>query len=444
MGRRFTFVDLFAGIGGFRIALENVGGECIASSEIDSDAIHVYKKNWIYDPAKHNLGDITKIEKLPSCDLIVGGVPCQSWSIAGKNKGSQDPRGKLWNEVIRLVKRNKPKAFIFENVKGLSDPRHKNSLSFLIDSFSCANYRVQFKVLNSYDFGVPQNRDRIFIVGIRNDLINADFSWPQPVNKHTHLYNILDIEKPIKKYQQTFHIERDSFGNRVSVGFNKLTPVGKKNPFFVLTDIRNGSTSIHSWEIIKTTKRQKEICLIMMKNRRKSVYGKCDGNPISFKDLKELIPNLKIKELNNLISLNILKRDRSGKFEFVNRRISGGISGVYRIYLPESTFFSTLTATGNKDMIATTGIKSKNYREGFIKEILLKRKYRAISSKEMVIIQGFPLDFITHEKESKNTKLFGNAVSVPVIEAIAKSLIRTGCFKNINLKKNYNEVVLAS
>ena len=120
MQKKFTFVDLFSGVGGFRIPLEKLGGKCVAYSEIDKNAIEVYKRNF---NTSHEtfLDDITSVKTAPKCDLIVGGVPCQAWSVAGKKKGFDDPRGKLWKDTIRVVKKAKPKAFIFENVKGLYD-----------------------------------------------------------------------------------------------------------------------------------------------------------------------------------------------------------------------------------------------------------------------------------------------------------------------------------
>jgi DNA (cytosine-5)-methyltransferase 1 len=142
--KKFKFIDLFAGIGGFRLGLEAIGGQCIASSEIDTHANRVYQQNWQADPKEHNLGDICKIQSLPEHDLLVGGVPCQSWSIAGKNRGIEDPRGKLWLEVIRLLRQSKPTAFIFENVKGLYDLRHRAALTYLLDSFSEIGYQIHY------------------------------------------------------------------------------------------------------------------------------------------------------------------------------------------------------------------------------------------------------------------------------------------------------------
>lgn len=137
ISEKFTFVDLFSGIGGFRIALEDLGGKCLGYSEIDPDAIEVYQRNFInyLNPNEPNFGNITHLGKLPletEIDLIVGGVPCQPWSIAGKIKGFEDARGQLWFDAIRVVEENQPKAFIFENVKGLIEPRHQSSFEVIL------------------------------------------------------------------------------------------------------------------------------------------------------------------------------------------------------------------------------------------------------------------------------------------------------------------------
>ncbi|MFM6277219.1 MAG: DNA cytosine methyltransferase, partial [Dolichospermum sp.] len=155
---KFTFLDLFSGIGGFRIPLEELGGICLGYSEIDKEAIKVYQNNFIRDTNADEpyLGDITNLNKLPfDIDVIVGGVPCQPWSIAGKLKGLDDPRGQLWIDVFRVVKANQPKAFIFENVKGLTEPRNRPSLEYILDNLTSSGYVVKYQVLNSYDFGLP-------------------------------------------------------------------------------------------------------------------------------------------------------------------------------------------------------------------------------------------------------------------------------------------------
>ncbi|MCL6752887.1 DNA (cytosine-5-)-methyltransferase [Nostoc sp. CCCryo 231-06] len=193
---KFTFIDLFAGIGGFRIPLQELGGICLGYSEIDKEAIKVYQNNFIRDANAEEayLEDITNLNKLPfEIDLLVGGVPCQPWSIAGKLQGLDDPRGKLWIDVFRVVKANQPKAFILENVKGLTEPRNRKSLEYILNNLTVCGYVVKHQVLNSYDFGLPQDRDRIFIVGIRNDIEKCwAFTFPNSLNKQLKLYQETD------------------------------------------------------------------------------------------------------------------------------------------------------------------------------------------------------------------------------------------------------------
>lgn len=200
----FSFVDLFAGIGGFRLALESIGGECIGFSEINSDAINTYCDNFNESPS-HNFGDITKIKSLPYTDFITAGVPCQSWSIAGKKLGFDDDRGQLWNDTLYLLNEVRPKAFIFENVKGLADPRNQEALAYILKRIEQAGYIAKKFILNSYDYGVPQHRQRIYIVGFKEEKYLRKFIAPSPVTKRKNLSSVLDdcaeiVKKQLKRY----------------------------------------------------------------------------------------------------------------------------------------------------------------------------------------------------------------------------------------------------
>lgn len=173
MNEKFTFIDLFAGIGGFRIALESIGGRCVFSSEIDDHACEMYKANFGDDP----YCDITKLNPstIPDFDILCAGFPCQSFSICGKQKGFIDEtRGTLFFDIVRILKEKKPKAFILENVKNLTTHDKGRTLTVIIDTLNNLGYSVNYKVLNAKDFGVPQNRERILIVGSR-DGIHFDF-----------------------------------------------------------------------------------------------------------------------------------------------------------------------------------------------------------------------------------------------------------------------------
>jgi len=443
----FNFVDLFAGIGGFRIPLEELGGKCLGFSEIDKNSIKVYKKNFynFENESESELGDVTKLGKLPfrEIDLIVGGVPCQAWSVAGKMKGFDDPRGKLWDDSIRIVKLNQPKAFIFENVKGLKDPRNKQSLQLILSSLRAAGYYLpEPELMNSYDFGLPQNRDRILIVGVRKDLAGLfrNFQYPNPIDKKSYLKDIIGGIKSDGVINKNLNSEL-IHGEKVPYGITRFQNINSLNEFFVFCDTRNGHTTIHSWDLLKTTKREKDICLMLLKNRRKRIYGNSDGNPLSFKHLKELIPDLKIQELEKLVTKRILRQVEGIGFEFVNSKNSSGINGIYRIYLPHSNIFSTLTATGTKDMVSLIDIHAKTpreYREKFISEIVKKKKFREITSKEAGKLQGFPLWFSVHEDERYAKKQFGNAVSTSVIFHLAKTIVDTNIFENESTRKGRN------
>lgn len=427
----FTFVDLFAGIGGFRIPLQELGGKCLGYSEIDERAIKVYEDNFrsYFSSNEERLGDITKIGKLPfEVDIIVGGVPCQSWSVAGNLQGFNDSRGKLWFDTIRVIKINKPKAFILENVRSLMSDAHKESLEIILSKLKSIGYYVKADVLNSYDFGLPQNRERTFIVGIRNDQkIHDEFKFPEPLKNTKRLIDIIDnIEK--KELIKNPRISPYTLlGKKASYSRNQFEKSNEFNDFFVFCDTRAGHTTIHSWDITRTTKRQKEICETILKNRRKSKYGEKDGNPLSYENLKELIVDLKETELQQLINKKILRIVPNKGYEFVNSKNSAGIKGVYRIFLPSCTTIPTLTASGTNDFIAKISLEfcsdPKEYKKLFIKEIYKKKKYRPISAEDARKLQGFPEWFKMHENENTAKFQFGNAVSIPVIYHLAKSLL---------------------
>lgn len=158
------FIDLFAGIGGFRLALESLGAKCVFSSEIDKHAIEMYKENFNDDPSC----DITKLDPnlIPDFDILCAGFPCQAFSISGKQKGFEDSaRGTLFFDICKILEIKKPRAFILENVQNLEKHNRGNSLFIMIKNLNKLGYSISYKILNAKDFGVPQNRERIIIIG---------------------------------------------------------------------------------------------------------------------------------------------------------------------------------------------------------------------------------------------------------------------------------------
>lgn len=170
----FTYFSLFSGIGGFELGIAKAcAGKkqkpvCVGYSEIDPYAIKIYNAHF----SKHkNFGDITKIktETLPDFNLLVGGFPCQSFSIAGKRLGFDDKRGTLFFEIVRILRDKRPRHFVLENVKGLLSHDGGRTFKVIIHALAALGYSVEWQVLNSKDFGIPQNRERVFIVGYHGD-----------------------------------------------------------------------------------------------------------------------------------------------------------------------------------------------------------------------------------------------------------------------------------
>lgn len=326
-----------------------------------------------------------------------------------------------------MVKTSQPKAFIFENVKGLTEPRNRTSLEYIINNLTASGYVIKYQVLNSYDFGLPQDRDRIFIVGIRNDIDNCwGYTFPKPLNKQIKLYDVIPGIQCSNYPKRKFTPEVLYGDGKIPASRGRFQKIDELNDFFTFADIRNGHTTIHSWELIETSPREKIICQTILKNRRKKVYGLKDGNPLKFEILQSLIANLQIEELNTLVDKDILRLVENQGYEFVNSKISSGINGISKIYLPHADAIGTLTATGTRDYVATISIecdKPEIYKQKFIQEIYLNNKYKPLTSQDYAKLQGFPESFQIADNETTAKHQFGNAVSVPVVYHLAKALL---------------------
>ena len=194
----FTFIDLFAGIGGIRLGFESVGGKCVFSSEFDEDACKTYEANF----GEHPAGDITKIEasNIPDFDILLGGFPCQAFSIIGKKEGfSNETCGTLFFEIERILKEKVPKAFMLENVRNLTAHDHGKTFKIIISHLETLGYHVYSSVLNALDYGVPQKRERIIIVGFLDD-VKFEFPKPVPISDRKTLSDILESRVDKKYY----------------------------------------------------------------------------------------------------------------------------------------------------------------------------------------------------------------------------------------------------
>jgi DNA (cytosine-5)-methyltransferase 1 len=188
----FRFIDLFAGIGGMRIPFEKLGGECVFSSEWDEHAQRTYYHNFGEMPK----GDITKIDErdIPDHDILLAGFPCQPFSIIGEKQGFADTRGTLFFDIERILAEKKPSAFLLENVKQLAS--HDGGRTFAVIQSRLLNlgYTVYYEVLNALDFGLPQKRERVFIVGFREPIA---FAFPRRNGNYKSLSGILEPDDKV-------------------------------------------------------------------------------------------------------------------------------------------------------------------------------------------------------------------------------------------------------
>ncbi|MFK5893099.1 MAG: DNA cytosine methyltransferase [Pseudomonadota bacterium] len=321
--QKFRFVDLFAGIGGMRQGFESVGGVCVFSSEYEKNAQSTYEENYGEMP----FGDITKISEndIPEHDILIAGFPCQPFSHAGLKLGIDDTRGTLFYDIARILKKKKPKIALLENVRGLVSHEKGYTLKVILKLLTDIGYKCAIKeeviksdntdaikkqakhmILRSKEFGVPQNRVRIYIVLWRNDL-KTNFEYPIPTNEITRVGDILE-ENPDVKY---------TISDKLWAGHQRRKINNKKN-------------------------------------------GKGFGFGLVTED----------SEYTNTISARYYK-------------------------------------DGSEVLIAQ---KNKNPRK--------------ITPREAARLQGFPEDFIINKSDVQAYKQFGNSVSVPVIKAIAKKVLR--------------------
>ncbi len=221
----FKFIDLFAGIGGIRIPFQEMGGKCVFTSEWDAFAQKTYRINF----GDEIHGDITKVEEntIPDFDILLGGFPCQPFSQAGVHKGFSDTRGTLFFDIERIIKAKRPKAFLLENVKQLVGHDKGRTFKVIQEHLKALNYSVSPKVLRAGDFGVPQNRERIYIVGFDKEYFNLDddfeFEFPTPPKTPTKVGDILqshvDSKYTISERLYAGHLRRKEEHKKKGNGF---------------------------------------------------------------------------------------------------------------------------------------------------------------------------------------------------------------------------------
>lgn len=411
------FIDLFAGTGGIRLGFENacqkhnLKTQCVFSSEIDKNACQSYELNF----GHNSYADITKVDTLPSFDFMLAGFPCQSFSYAGKQRGFGDTRGTLFFDVERLLKKYKPKGFILENVRGLTTHDKGRTFKTIIASLEAIGYKVEYRLLNTSNFNVPQNRVRIYIIGILEESFKLNIvSDTGAVDSHNFkkrngqqslfedmisIKVVSDIleNNPNKKY----HCSDKFIAQLKSVIGEDLSRLNG----YRLIDTRNGN-SIHSWELgIKgeCSDDEVEFMNLLIANRRKKIFGTHqDGKALT----KEQIQTFYKKENFDAVSKSLLKKGYLSNYNDKYNPVCGNMSfEVFKFLDPDSISITLTASDTNRLGVVQNGIP------------------RRLTPRECARLQGFPESYKLLENDKAVYKQMGNAVSVPVIEALTNDLL---------------------
>lgn len=246
-------VSLFSGAGGFDLGFIQAGHEVIWANDIDKDCGETYKHNIGNHFILADIKDIATIE-IPDCDIVIGGFPCQGFSMANRNRTIEDERNQLYLEFVRVVKDKKPKYFVAENVRGLLSIGKGEAIKMIVNDFQNIGYCVDYKVFNAADFGVPQNRNRVIIVGIRKDISTKNFPFPVPT--HAQKNNFLqkkwisigealeNIAEPDEEHNLKNHVfSKYKVTDRNFTGHRKTDP-DKPSPT-ILAKNTGGNVAIH-------------------------------------------------------------------------------------------------------------------------------------------------------------------------------------------------------
>lgn len=423
MAKEIRFIDLFAGIGGIRTglsqALEEAGyiPKCVMTSEIKPYAIKVLQDNYEQD---NIVGDITQVDaaSIPDFDILCGGFPCQAFSSAGKRQGFADTRGTLFFEVERILREKKPKGFILENVEGLVNHDGGKTLEVILSKLVELGYLINFKVLNSSDFGVPQDRKRIYIVGSFNETPNLD----NFEKSYKMVGEILESGKPT---------ESTPFIETLLSHFSVEELFGKS-----IKDKRGGETNIHSWDLEMkgpVSQEQKDLLNMILRERRKKKWAEeigidwMDGMPLTYTHIYSFFPHPKLQEM-----LDDLTEKGYIKFEHPKRKItSTDIFGTtvtkrqhdttlpkgYNIVAGKLSF--PISKVMGPQEIAPT-LVAMDMQKLYVAD---NKGLRKLTLREGLRLFGYPETMELNVSVKDGYDLLGNTVVVPVIKAVATRLI---------------------
>jgi DNA (cytosine-5)-methyltransferase 1 len=382
---KFKFIDLFAGIGGFHLALEKLGGECVFASEIDKKAQDVYEDNFNLRPK----GDITKIDEkdIPSHDVLCAGFPCQPFSHAGFQKGMNETRGTLFFDIMRIIKHHKPKYLILENVQNLVKHDEGNTWKVISENIKEAGYIIPNEpiIISPHNLGIPQHRKRVVILAQRKDLQNIkEISFEELNKKEYGIEDILQKDNEIKNLDKYIISEEQI---KIVNIWNEFTKgiIGKLPGFPIWADEFNKD---YDYSHLPEWKQN-----FITKNRK------------LYEDNKEFIDSW-LKKHNDLQDLRNSRR----KFEWQAGNSEKEIWNLIFQFRP-----SGLRVKLGNHFPALVAITQTS--------ILGKRK-RKLTPRETARLQSFPESFKIHPTDSVAYKQLGNAVNVEVIRFLADKILK--------------------
>ena len=410
-----NYIDLCCGIGGFRIALErfqkntNIKFNCVLSADIKDDAVKTYNLNFNENNKKTNILEINEID---SFDLLCAGFPCQPFSTAGNKKGFHDDRGGIIFKIIDICKKYKPTIVILENVSNLIHLENGKPLKRICKEFNDIAYFVSYKKLNATDFGVPQNRERVFIVCSLDKHVDLDNI--QHVHSENTLNSIIDYTSKYSDIESMFA--------------NKIIKLHLQTPLFgyKMQDKRGGKSNIHSWDIGVNgvvSLRERELMKKIMTERRKKHWAVqkkiiwMDGMPLTFSEISTFVDDTNLKQmLDNLVEKKYLRLEKpknliSGKRVYdINGELGynickGKLSFPITNILDPRSISPTLTATDSNKLAVIID-------DTFI---------RKLNDNELKLLCGFPLSYKLPSDVDKYD-LFGNMVIPNVVEGVLKCI----------------------
>ena len=436
---KVRLIDLFSGLGGIRLGFEDafrdVGfeTECVFTSEIKPAAILAHERNF---PGEKVNGDITKIsdDEIPEFDFLLAGFPCQAFSKAGKQRGFTDTRGTLFFEVERILKAKRPYGFILENVKGLvfhdkkrsSDPIGR-TLSTILDHLTALGYNIVWKVLPAHEFGVPQIRDRIYIVGTLG-------------KGHVSLENFPKSRRVFSDVMQRGLPTVDSpFTRKLLAHFTTEELYGK-----TIRDKRGGKDNIHSWQFDVrgvVTKTERELLDALLLERRKRYWAKIigidwqDGMALTTKQIETFFPHKKLQEmLTRLTGLGYLSYEHPKKKVLVSKKTDEKTSKVYE-RVPDENLPKGYNIVTGRLSFQFSRIYSPTEVVPTVTAMDMSRMgvvdgdgIRSLTLQEGLGLCGYPetyslKDFDGSQKDREDGyDLIGNTVCVPVIKAVSERL----------------------